>query len=135
MAAKRKGVEALIFVVLAVILDFVLLGVIASLGVTSAPGVTSLNLGIPGPTLSFTNAPVGFAVAFSVIFLMIDFTVIAYAMRIYAAADRGDVATLKSYNSLGWAVAALIFWRYTWRAAPHSLREDRGSPKPPELTS
>gem|GEM_PF-4420261 len=47
----------MIFIILSVILDFVLLGVIASLGVTSAPGVTSLNLGIPGPTLSFTNAP------------------------------------------------------------------------------
>jgi len=70
-----------------------------------------------------------------VIFLMIDFTVIAYATRIYSAADRGDVTALKSYNSLGWAVAALIFWRYTWRIASHSPREDRESPKPPELTS
>jgi len=41
-----------------------------------------------------------------VIFLMIDFTVIAYATRIYSAADRGDVTALKSYNSLGWAIAA-----------------------------
>jgi len=57
LAARRKSVEALIFVILAVILDFVLLGAVGSLGITSAPGVTSLNLGIPGPTLSFTNAP------------------------------------------------------------------------------
>jgi hypothetical protein len=44
-----------------------------------------------------------------VIFLIIDFTVIAYATRIYSATDRGDVTALKSYNSLGWAIAALIF--------------------------
>jgi hypothetical protein len=47
----------LIFIILSVILDFVLLGAVGSLGITSAPGVTSLNLGIPDPTLSFTNAP------------------------------------------------------------------------------
>jgi len=49
---------------------------------------------------------VGLAVTFSVIFLMIDFTMIAYATRICSAADRGDVTALKSYNPLGWAIAA-----------------------------
>jgi len=100
---------ASIFAILSVILDFVLLGAVASLGIRSASGVMSLNLGIPGLTLSLASAPVGLAVTFSVIFLMIDFTVIAYATRIYSAADRGDVTALKSLNSLGWAIVALIF--------------------------
>jgi hypothetical protein len=47
----------LIFVILAVILDFVLLGAVGSLGITSAPGVTSLNLGIPGPNAELHYAP------------------------------------------------------------------------------
>jgi hypothetical protein len=71
-----------------------------------------------------------------VIFLMIDFTVIAYATRIYSAADRGDVAALKSYNSLGWAVAALIFSRrYTCVLLLIAYGRTEGPPSPPELTS
>ena len=46
---------ASIFAILSVILDFVLLGAVASLGIRSASGVMSLNLGIPGLTLSLAT--------------------------------------------------------------------------------
>ena len=52
------------------------------------------------------------AAALSVIFiilLVIDVIVFRRIYRMYKAAGDGDIATLKSLNSVGWAIVALLF--------------------------
>jgi hypothetical protein len=41
--------------------------------------------------------------------LIINVLVVRRTWRMYSAANNGDIATLKSLNSLGWAIVALIF--------------------------
>ena len=44
-----------------------------------------------------------------VVFLVIDVQVIRRTRKMYSAAKNGNIVALKSLNSLGWAIAALIF--------------------------
>jgi hypothetical protein len=55
------------------------------------------------------SAELGLAGFLLVVLLVIDVLVISRAWKMYSAANKGDVAALKSYNSLGWAIVALIF--------------------------
>jgi len=43
------------------------------------------------------------------VFLVIDVQVIRRTRKMYSAAKNGNIVALKSLNSLGWAIAALIF--------------------------
>ncbi|ESQ24187.1 MAG: hypothetical protein JCHSAcid_15900 [uncultured Acidilobus sp. JCHS] len=116
---------ALIFAILA------LIGEIVVLGLVGFAGAVMSEQGIVSPAAS---AELGFIGFLSVVFLIIDVVVISRTWKMYSAVKNGDIATLKSLNSLGWVISGPdIFWRYTWRIAPHSPREDRGSPKPSGL--
>jgi len=59
-----------------------------------------------------TSAVVGIFITEGIIFLIFFIVSIIVTMRIYRmykAADAGDVATLKSMNSIAWGIIALIF--------------------------
>ncbi len=59
-----------------------------------------------------TAAVVGIFITEGIIFLIFFIVSIIVTMRIYRmykAADAGDVATLKSMNSIAWGIIALIF--------------------------
>ncbi|MGC8597593.1 MAG: hypothetical protein ACP5NY_06740 [Thermocladium sp.] len=59
-----------------------------------------------------TAAVVGIFITYGIIFLIFFIVSIIVTMRIYRmykAADAGDVATLKSMNSIAWGIIALIF--------------------------
>jgi len=93
---------ALIFAIIAAILQIVVLGLVGFAGtVLSEHGIVS-------PAASAELGVIGFL---SAIFLIIDVLVISRISKMYSAAKNGDMATatLKSLNSLGWAIAALIF--------------------------
>ena len=49
-----------------------------------------------------------FIIVFPVIFLVVSIVILSRTNQMRSAADRGDVATLKSMNSLGWAIVALL---------------------------
>jgi len=91
---------ALIFAIIAAILWIVVLGLVGFAGaVMSEQGIVS-------PVASAELGVIGFL---SVIFLIIDVLVISRTWKMYSAVKNGDIATLKSLNSLGWAIVALIF--------------------------
>jgi len=90
---------ALIFAIIAAIFEIVVLGLVGFAGaVISEQGIVS-------PAASAELGLIGF---FSLIFLIIDVLVISRTWKMYSAVKEGDIATLKSLNSLGWAIAALI---------------------------
>ncbi|MFP3286876.1 MAG: hypothetical protein RXP86_06475 [Acidilobus sp.] len=91
---------ALIFAILALIGEIVVLGLV---GFASA---VMSEQGIVSPVASAELGVIGFL---SVIFLIIDAVVISRTWKMYSAVKNGDIATLKSLNSLGWAIVALIF--------------------------
>jgi len=91
---------ALIFAIIALILEIVVLGLV---GFASA---VMSEQGIVSPVASAELGVIGFL---SVIFLIIDVVVISRTWKMYSAVKNGDIATLKSLNSLGWAIVALIF--------------------------
>jgi len=91
---------ALIFAILALIGEIVVLGLV---GFASA---VMSEQGIVSPVASAELGVIGFL---SVIFLIIDVVVISRTWKMYSAAKNGDIAALKSLNSLGWAIVALIF--------------------------
>jgi len=91
---------ALIFAIIAAILWIVVLGLV---GFASA---VMSKQGIVSPVASAELGVIGFL---SVIFLIIDVLVISRTWKMYSAVKNGDIATLKSLNSLGWAIVALIF--------------------------
>ena len=91
---------ALIFAIIGTILELVLLGYVIFLGVAIS------KLGVAGQAAS---AELGFIGFLLLVFLIIDVLVIRRTSKMYSAAKNGDVATLKSLNSLGWAIVALIF--------------------------
>jgi len=91
---------ALIFAILALIGEIVVLGLV---GFASA---VMSEQGIVSPVASAELGVIGFL---SVIFLIIDVLVISRTWKMYSAVKNGDIATLKSLNSLGWAIVALIF--------------------------
>jgi len=91
---------ALIFAILA------LIGEIVVLGLVGFAGAVMSEQGIVSPAASAELGVIGFL---SVIFLIIDVLVISRTSKMYSAAKNGDIATLKSLNSLGWAIVALIF--------------------------
>jgi len=71
--------------------------------------VVVLGLGLTG---GFTGVfPMGvFPGVFPMlVFLIIDVLVIRHTSKIHSAANNGDIAALKSLNSLGYAIVALIF--------------------------
>jgi hypothetical protein len=81
---------ALIFAIIAMILE--LIAVIA--------------VGFAG----FLVGSAGFILVVPVlVFLIINVLVVRRTWRMYSAANNGDIAALKSLNSLGWAIVALIF--------------------------
>jgi len=91
---------ALIFAIIAAILWIVVLGFVGfASAVISKQGIVS-------PVASAELGVIGFL---SVIFLIIDVVVISRTWKMYSAVKNGDIATLKSLNSLGWAIVALIF--------------------------
>jgi hypothetical protein len=91
---------ALIFAIIAAILQIVVLGLVGFVGaVMSKQGIVS-------PVASAELGVIGFL---SVVFLIIDVLVISRTWKMYSAVQNGDIATLKSLNSLGWAIVALIF--------------------------
>jgi len=91
---------ALIFAIIAAILWIVVLGLVGfASAVISKQGIVS-------PVASAELGVIGFL---SVIFLIIDVLVISRTWKMYSAVKNGDIATLKSLNSLGWAIVALIF--------------------------
>ena len=81
---------ALIFAIIGTILELVLLVFVVLLSI-SAPSVA------------------GLAASVLLVFLIIDVLVIYRTSKMYSAATNGDIAALKSLNSLGWAIVALIF--------------------------
>ncbi|ESQ22353.1 MAG: hypothetical protein MGAcid_16650 [uncultured Acidilobus sp. MG] len=91
---------ALIFAILALIGEIVVLGLV---GFASA---VMSEQGIVSPAASAELGVIGFL---SVVFLIIDAVVISRTWKMYSAVKNGDIATLKSLNSLGWAIVALIF--------------------------
>ena len=91
---------ALIFAFIAVILQIV---VISSVGYTYA---VAFEQGIASPLASVAVGVTGF---FLLVFLIINVLVIRRTSNMYLAAKNGDIAALKSLNSLGWAIVALIF--------------------------
>jgi len=91
---------ALIFAIIAAILWIVVLGFVGfASAVISKQGIVS-------PVASAELGVIGFL---SVIFLIIDVLVISRTWKMYSAVKNGDIATLKSLNSIGWAIVALIF--------------------------
>jgi len=91
---------ALIFAIIAAILWIVVLGLVGfASAVISKQGIVS-------PVASAELGVIGFL---SVIFLIIDVVVISRTWKMYSAVKNGDIATLKSLNSIGWAIVALIF--------------------------
>ena len=90
---------ALIFAILA------LIGEIVALGLVGFAGAVMSEQGIVSPAASAELGLIGFL---SVVFLIIDVLVISRTWKMYSAVKEGDIATLKSLNSLGWAIAALI---------------------------
>jgi len=91
---------ALIFAIIAAILWIVVLGLVGfASAVISKQGIVS-------PVASAELGVIGFL---SVIFLIIDVLVISRTWKMYSAVKNGDIATLKSLNSIGWAIVALIF--------------------------
>jgi len=91
---------ALIFAIIATILELAVLGVYAyAFAVASEQGIA-------GPVASVA---VGVIVFLVLVFLMIDVLVIRRTSKMYSAAENGDIATLQSLNSIGWAIVALIF--------------------------
>jgi hypothetical protein len=91
---------ALIFAIIAAILQIVVLGLVGFLSaVMSKQGIVS----------PVASAELGFIGFLSVVFLIIDVVVISRTWKMYSAVQNGDIATLKSLNSLGWAIVALIF--------------------------
>jgi len=91
---------SLIFAILA------LIGEIVVLGLVGFAGAVMSEQGIVSPAAS---AELGFIGFLSVVFLIIDVVVISRTWKMYSAVKNGDIATLKSLNSLGWAIVALIF--------------------------
>jgi hypothetical protein len=91
---------ALIFAIIGTILELVLLGDVIFLGVAIS------KLGVAGQAAS---AELGFIGFLLLVFLIIDVLVISRTRDMYSAAKNGDIAALKSLNSLGWAIVALIF--------------------------
>jgi hypothetical protein len=91
---------ALIFAILA------LIGEIVVLGLVGFAGAVMSEQGIVSPVASAELGVIGFL---SVVFLIIDVLVISRTWKMYSAVKNGDIAALKSLNSLGWAIVALIF--------------------------
>jgi len=91
---------ALIFAIITAILQIVVLGLV---GFASA---VMSEQGIVSPVASAELGVIGFL---SVVFLIIDVLVIRRTSKMHSAAKNGDIAALKSLNSLGWAIVALIF--------------------------
>jgi mannose/fructose/N-acetylgalactosamine-specific phosphotransferase system component IIC len=91
---------ALIFAIIAVILH---IAVISSAGYKYA---VAFEQGITSPVASIAVGVAGFLL---LVFLIIDVLVIRRISNMYLAAKNGDIAALKSLNSLGWAIVALIF--------------------------
>ncbi|MFP3081332.1 MAG: hypothetical protein RXR09_07450 [Acidilobus sp.] len=91
---------ALIFAILA------LIGEIVVLGLVGFAGAVMSEQGIVNPAASAELGVIGFL---SVVFLIIDVVVISRTWKMYSAVKNDDIATLKSLNSLGWAIVALIF--------------------------
>jgi len=89
---------ALIFAILA------LIGEIVALGFVGLAGAAMSEVGVAG--LAATE--LGFIVFLLLVFLIIDVLVVRRTWKMYSAAKNGDIAALKSLNSLGWAIVALI---------------------------
>ena len=90
---------ALIFAIIAAIFEIVVLGLVGFAGaVMSEQGIVS-------PVASAELGLIGFL---SLVFLIIDVLVVRRTWNVYSAVKNGDIAALKSLNSLGWAIAALI---------------------------
>jgi len=79
---------------------------IVVLGLVGFAGAVMSKQGIVSPVASAELGVIGFL---SVVFLIIDAVVISRTWKMYSAVKNGDIATLKSLNSLGWAIVALIF--------------------------
>ena len=91
---------ALIFAIIIAILELVLLGDVIFIGAAVS------KLGVVSPVAS---AELGLAGFLLVVLLVIDVVVISRTWKMYSATKNGDIAALKSLNSLGWAIVALIF--------------------------
>jgi putative membrane protein len=95
-----------IFVILALIAWIILAIFYFFIGVVAIAATSSI---------SYTGAPlaVGFGwLIVGVIFLLLALPTILVFRRINTmrnAAERGDITTLKQYNSVGWGIVALIF--------------------------
>jgi hypothetical protein len=97
---KTMLLVALIFAIIGTLLELVLLGGVVFLG-----SVIS-KLGVAGLAASVELGFIGFLL---LVLLVIDVLVIRRTSKMHSAAKNGDIAALKSLNSLGWAIVALIF--------------------------
>jgi nitrogen fixation/metabolism regulation signal transduction histidine kinase len=91
---------ALIFAFITVILQ------IALVSRDSYAYAVAFEQGIASPLTSVMVGVSGFSL---LVFLIINVLVVRRTWRMYSAANNGDIAALKSLNSLGWAIVALIF--------------------------
>jgi len=91
---------ALIFAFITVILQ------IALVSGDSYAYAAAFEQGVAGPLTSVMVGVSGFSL---LVFLIINVLVIRRTSNMYLAAKNGDIAALKSLNSLGWAIVALIF--------------------------
>ena len=69
-------------------------------------GAVMSEQGIVSPVADVELGLIGFL---SLVFLIIDVLVVRRTWNMYSAVKNGDIAALKSLNSLGWAIVALIF--------------------------
>jgi hypothetical protein len=91
---------ALIFAFITVLLQ------IALVSGDSYAYAAAFEQGVAGPLTSVMVGVSGFSL---LVFLIINVLVIRRTSNMYLAAKNGDIAALKSLNSLGWAIVALIF--------------------------
>jgi dolichyl-phosphate-mannose--protein O-mannosyl transferase len=66
-------------------------------------------LGVAASAAPPAAAVLGAFIFIDIVFLIVAVLVMTHAWSMYSAAERGDIAALKSLNSLGWDIAALIF--------------------------
>ena len=66
-------------------------------------------LGVAASAAPPAAAVLGAFIFIDIVFLIVAVLVMTHAWSMYSAAERGDIATLKSLNSLGWDIVVLIF--------------------------
>ncbi|WP_054856566.1 hypothetical protein [Vulcanisaeta sp. JCM 16159] len=95
---RTELLVAFIFAIIAAIIYLVEMGIIFA--GAAAMGAYGFGVGV--------GMFVGIGIVW-LILLIIDIVVLLRIYRMYKAAGSGDVATLKSLNSIGWAIIALLF--------------------------